>query len=514
MQTAAMNPHPAPASSTGSVPDRETFCRLASQGNLIPVYKELLADCDTPVSAFYKLNPGKYAYLLESVAGGEQIGRYSFVGASASLVFRSRGTAIEVERPDGTEWYEAEDPLAALEAVLTAYRPVHVPGLPRFYGGAVGYLAYDMVRHFQSLPTSAPDPLELPESCFLFTDTLLIFDHVRRKLQVVVNAHVDGDPGKAYDAAVATIEETIAKLRSDVDLQPLETPSSTSLDTLSVESNFTREEYMAAVQRAKEYIEAGDVQQVVLSQRFSIPMKGDTFNLYRVLRTVNPSPYMFYLRLGESTVVGSSPETLVRVEDGEATLRPIAGTRRRGSDPAEDLALEQELLADEKERAEHMMLVDLGRAELSRVCTEGTVEVAELMAIERYSHVMHIVSSLRGTLAPDRNAFDVLRAAFPAGTLSGAPKVRAMEIIDELEPIRRGVYGGAVAYFGFSGNMDSCITIRSVVVHRGRAYVQAGAGIVADSDPAREYEETTNKARGMLTAIALSEGAHERRDRQ
>lgn len=504
MQRATPRQKPGPAS--GYVPDRDTFCRLAARGNLIPVYKELLADSDTPVSALRKLDTGKYAFLLESVEGGDRVGRYSFVGSTASVVFRSWGKRVEIERDGQVEELETDDPLDSLQQLLATYKPVEVPGLPRFYGGAVGYLGYDMVRHCETLPDKNPDPLGLPESCFLITDKVLIFDHASRRLQVVVNAHVNGDPEAAYDEAVAAIDQAIERLQSEVRLEPIAPLHTGDIDTLDVSSNFTQKGFERAVERAKEYIARGDVFQVVLSQCFSTPIQSDAFSLYRMLRTVNPSPYMYYLKLGDTAVVGSSPEMLVRVEEGEIFVRPIAGTRRRGADAAEDEALAKELLADEKERSEHVMLVDLGRSDVGRVSEYGSVQVEELMTIERYSHVMHIVSTVRGRLSQDKTAFDAIRAIFPAGTLSGAPKVRAMEIIDELENVRRGPYGGAIAYFGFSGNMDSCITIRTILVKDGRAYVQAGAGIVLDSNPTLEYEETLRKAEGVLAAIAMAEG--------
>ena len=504
MHRATPREHPQPES--GYFPDRETFCRLASRGNLIPVYKVLLADSDTPVSALRKLDTGKYAFLLESVEGGDRVGRYSFVGSTASVVFRSWGKQVEIERNGATERFEADDPLVSLERLLATYRPVEVPGLPRFYGGAVGYLGYDIVRHFERLPDKNPDPLGLPDAYFLLTDKVLIFDHASRRLQVVVNAHVNGDPHAAYDEAVAAIDGAIEKLHKEVRLEPLASLHAADSGNLDIRSNFTQPEFEGAVRRAKEYIARGDVFQVVLSQRFATPVQSDPFTLYRMLRTVNPSPYMYYLKLGDLAVVGSSPEMLVRVEEGDVFVRPIAGTRRRGRDAAEDEALAEELLHDEKELAEHVMLVDLGRNDVGRVSEYGSVQVEEFMTVERYSHVMHIVSTVRGKLAPGKTAFDAIRAIFPAGTLSGAPKIRAMEIIDELENVRRGPYGGAIAYFGFSGNMDSCITIRTIVVAGGTAYVQAGAGIVLDSDPTREYEETLRKAEGVLTAIAMAEG--------
>lgn len=491
----------------GIVPDRDTFRRLAGSGNLIPVYKEVIADFDTPVSALKKLGESEYAYLLESVEGGSRLGRYSFVGTSARCIFESRGHEVLISSDDEQRRLTVEDPLDALRDLLQSYRTVAVPGLPRFYGGAVGYMSYDMIRYWERIPDKNPDPLNLPESAFIITDTVLIFDHVRRKVQVVHNTQVDGDVDQAYDRAVARIEEVLAKLEGPHGMRPLTALHGRCEPADGVTSNFTKEEFVAAVERAKEYIRAGDVLQVVLAQRFSRSVRSDAFDIYRVLRSINPSPYLFYLKFGPFAVVGSSPEVMVRLEDGEALLRPIAGTRRRGASEAEDLALERELLADEKERAEHLMLVDLGRNDLSRVCEPGSVTVEDLMVVERYSHVMHIVSSVKGRLAADRDAFDLLRAAFPAGTLTGAPKIRAMEIIDELENVRRGPYGGAIGYFGFSGNMDSCITIRTVVICDGTAYVQAGAGVVADSNPESEFDETVNKARGLLTAIAVAEEA-------
>lgn len=493
----------------GIVPDRRTFHELAKRGNLVPVYKEIIADIDTPVSALKKLGESRNAYLLESVEGGERLGRYSFVGTSASLIFRSWGKQVEIETSAGKERFWVDDPIDALRDLLKRYQPVEVPGLPRFYGGAVGYFSYDMVRYTEDIPDNNPDDLGLPESTFLFTDTVLIFDHVRGKLQIVHNAHIQGDPDTAYNRALAEIDRVLAALQQEHGLSPLSGLLQAPPRTDKITSNFTKEAFISAVEKAKAYIRAGDIFQVVLSQRFTLPVRGDAFNIYRVLRTVNPSPYLFYLKLDGVAIVGSSPEVMVRAEDAEVMLRPIAGTRPRSDDPAEDLALERDLLADEKEIAEHLMLVDLGRNDLGRVCEPGSVVVDELMMIERYSHVMHIVSNVRGRLAPGRDAFDLLRAAFPAGTLSGAPKVRAMEIIDELEPSRRGPYGGAIGYFGFSGNMDSCITIRTVVVHNGKAHIQAGAGVVADSDPEKEYEETLNKARGLLKAVVIAEEAAE-----
>ncbi len=495
-------------------PTKARFVELAREATLIPVYKEFIADIDTPVSALLKLGEAPYRYLLESVEGGDRMGRYSFVGNSAALLFRSRGDEVEIGRPDGDGGFtftsqRVDDPLNELRQILSEYVPADVPGLPRFYGGAVGYLSYDMIRFVERIPDNNPDELDVPESYFIVSDNVLIFDHAQRKLKVVVNAYVNGsDPSEVYDRAVAKIDDITRRLAREIPVQALhglvETPAP---DVSSITSNFCREDFETAVSRCQEYIRSGDIFQGVLSQRFSAPMSADPIDLYRILRTVNPSPYMYYLQFSDLAVVGSSPEVMVRAENGVAHLRPIAGTRPRGASDAEDKALADELLHDEKERAEHVMLVDLGRNDLGRVCEYGSVRVDELMVIERYSHVMHIVSNVVGRLAEGKDPFDLLRATFPAGTVSGAPKIRAMEIIDELEPTRRGPYAGAIGYFGFSGNMDSCITIRTVLVKDGVAHVQAGAGIVADSVPANEYEETVNKAKAMLKAIAMAEAS-------
>lgn len=504
------------------VPSREEYARLARRATLIPVYAELVADTETPVSALLKLGPSPYRFLLESVERGERLGRYSFVGNTASLIFRSKGTRVAVGRP-GRESEtgfvfseeEASDPFETLRRLFKAYRPADVPGLPRFYGGAVGYLGYDMVRFFERLPAAKPDPIGAPDAYFIFTDTVLIFDHLQRTLKIVVNTQPEGkDPDRAYDEALARIEETLARLEGPAPSRPALVLDGGSGKEAGLpeeaRSNFQRPEFEDAVRAAKEFIRAGDVLQVVLSQRFEVPVAAAPVDIYRVLRTVNPSPYMFCLEFPDLAVVGSSPEVMVQAEQGVARLRPIAGTRPRGRTSEEDEALARELLQDRKEIAEHEMLVDLGCSDLERVCQPGSVQVDERMVVERYSHVMHIVSGISGRLAPDRDPFDLLRATFPAGTVSGAPRLRAMEIIDQLEPVRRGPYAGAIGYFGFSGNMDSCIAIRTAVVKDGTAYVQAGAGIVADSDPAREYEETLNKARAMLKAIALAERASAR----
>ncbi len=489
-------------------PNLETFRELARRGNLVPVARQILADMETPVSAFRKIDSGNYAFLLESVEGGEQWGRYSFLGSNPSLVFRAKGAHLEILRGEGREILDtAEDPLTALMQLLAGYRAVSVPGLPRFTGGMVGYLSYDVVRHLERLPALAKDDLDLPDALFLLTDTLLIFDNVTHRITVVSNATVQDDTPagveRAYREAQQKIDAIIAALR-----RPMGAPMGRAAraGSLHLESTFTREGFCEAVARAKAYVEAGDIIQAVLSQRLTVRTDADPFDVYRALRVVNPSPYMYYLRLGDLKVVGSSPEILVRLEGDRIDLRPIAGTRPRGVTEEEDHRLAEELRADPKERAEHIMLVDLGRNDVGKVARVGSVDLSDLMTVERYSHVMHLVSHVRGTLESGRNAFDVLRACFPAGTVTGAPKVRAMEIIEELEPVRRGPYAGAVGYVSFSGNLDTCITIRTILFARGVATIQAGAGIVADSEPEREYQETMNKARGMLRAIELAEG--------
>jgi anthranilate synthase component 1 len=485
-------------------PDKETFARLAAKGNLIPVYREIMADMDTPVSAFLKIDDGSYSFLLESIEGGEKWARYSFLGGSPSVVLRSRGRTVEVlRRGEPAEVYECDNPLDLIREHLARFSPVEIEGLPRFFGGAVGCLGYDMVRFFEDLPTEKPAAIGAYDCCFLITDSLVIFDNVRQKIKVVANAHLDGtSPDEAYGDATMRIDQLIARLK-----MPAPVPVQTKKDhaPIAFESNVSRGEFESAVERVKEYIKSGDIFQAVLSQRFSGELTVNPFDIYRVLRTLNPSPYMFFLRMDETVVLGASPEVMVRKEGDKVELRPIAGTRPRGADPAEDIRFEQELLADPKERAEHVMLVDLGRNDLGRVCKTGTVSVSELMVVERYSHVMHIVSNVTGELADGRDAFDLVRATFPAGTLSGAPKVRAMEIIDELEPCRREIYGGAVGYFSFSGNMDLAIAIRTLVVKDGRIHLQAGAGLVADSDPASEYQETVNKAMAVVKAIEAVE---------
>jgi anthranilate synthase component 1 len=445
--------------------------------------------------------------LLESIEGGEKWGRYSFIGSSPSLIIRSKGNSIEIIEDGTVTTVTSEDPLHYLRTTLARFNPVEVTGLPRFFGGAVGYLGYDMVRYFEHLPSSKPATLAAYDAYFLITDTIVIFDNISQKIKVVSNAHLDGEitTEQAYLAAIEKIEKLIKRLRTPLHVG---TTSATG-KTVELRPNVSREEFEASVVKAKEYVRSGDIIQVVLSQRFSGELSADPFDIYRVLRTLNPSPYMFFLRLNDTVIAGASPEVMVRKEGRRVELRPIAGTRPRGATVEADEILALELLADPKERAEHVMLVDLGRNDLGRVCTTGTVNVSELMVVERYSHVMHIVSNVQGELKGEYDAFDLVRATFPAGTLSGAPKVRAMQIIDELEPVRREVYGGAVGYFSFDGNMDLAITIRTLVIKDGKVHLQAGAGIVADSDPAAEWQETVNKGMAVMKAIELAEGGLE-----
>lgn len=483
------------------VPTLEEFKAKASQGNLIPVYREIMADLETPVSAFLKLDRGDFSFLLESVEGGEKWGRYCFLGSEPSVLFQSKGSRVEISRDGRCEVQEGVDPLEALKQLLSDYHPVEVAGLPRFFGGAVGYLSYDMVRFFERLPDQTEDDLNLPDSFFMITDTIVIFDHMLQKIKVVSNAHVDGLLEKAYRQALAKIDQLISRLRQPLPSRPI---CARPADPLSLTSNFTKEAYEKVVERAKEYIRAGDVIQVVPSQRFQAQIDIDPVDIYRALRTVNPSPYMFYLKFRDLKLVGSSPEVMVRLEGPLIELRPIAGTRRRGRTAAEDTAIGAELMNDPKERAEHIMLVDLGRNDVGRVAKIGTVKVTELLVVEKYSHVMHLVSHVVGGLSEGKDCYDVMRATFPQGTVSGAPKIRAMEIIEELEPTKRGPYAGAVGYFSFSGNMDTCIALRTLTVKGNTAYLQAGGGIVADSVPALEYEETLNKAQALMRAIELA----------
>jgi len=465
--------------------------KLAGQGNLIPVYREILADTETPVTAYQKIHKRGPSFLLESVEGGEHIGRYSFLGANPRTVIRR-------QKHDG------QDPLRYIEEEMAKFRPVPVPGLPRFTGGAVGFLGYEYIHFIEpSVPRPTSDDLKTPVLCFMITDTLLIFDRAAQTIKVVANAHVRDSAERAYAAACATVDEIIVQLGHSMPARPIDFQRDPR--DLPVTSNIPRERHAAMVRKAQEYIQAGDIIQTVLAQRFEIKTKASALDTYRALRSVNPSPYMFLLDFEDFQLVGASPEIHVRCEDRQVEIRPIAGTRRRGQTAEEDAALEKELLADEKERAEHLMLVDLARNDIGRVCDYGSVSVPEFMTIERYSHVMHIVSGVTGRLQEGRSPYDLMRATFPAGTVSGAPKVRAMQIISELENTQRGPYAGAVGYFSFSGNLDSCITLRTALLQDGVAYVQAGGGIVADSVPLAEFEETVNKSKAMRKAIALAE---------
>jgi anthranilate synthase component I len=490
-------------------PGEAEFEALAGKGfNLIPVAREIAADLETPVSAFLKVGRGDYSFLLESVRGGEKWGRYTFLGTEPALVIKARAKRVELIRPGrAVELRAVDDPFEELRRQVKAFRAPQLPELPRFFGGAVGFLAYDIVRQFEPrIPASVQDDLAVPEIYMMFTDTVLVFDNVRQTLKIIASVPIEEFPSTrtAYASAQMKIDQMIERLREAAVPPCLEPSAAIASSDLRITSNETPEGYMAMVDAAKEYIAAGDIIQVVPSQRFEAPLPAHPFNLYRSLRTINPSPYMFYLRLGDHTLVGASPETMVRVEDRQITLRPIAGTRRRGASEAEDLALERELLADPKERAEHIMLVDLGRNDVGRVAKIGSVKVSELMTVERYSHVMHIVSNVVGELNDGMDAFDAFRATFPQGTVSGAPKIRAMEIIDELERVRRGVYAGAVGYFSYTGNTDTAIALRTLLAKGNRVYIQAGGGVVADSDPAAEYEESCNKARAMFRALGAA----------
>ncbi|OGP93386.1 MAG: anthranilate synthase component I [Deltaproteobacteria bacterium RBG_16_47_11] len=486
------------------VPSFSDFKQMATRGNLIPVFEEIHYDLETPLSAFRKIDDGKSSFLLESVEGGEKWGRYSFLGSGSSHLFRSKGEEFEIlKKGEVLRKGKVRDPLLALEDFMGIYHPVLHDDLPRFSGGAVGYLSYDVVRSFERLPSHLQQDIDLYDASLMVTDVLLAFDNLKKKIKIIINVFLDGRQSaeEAYQEAQEKIQSIIARL------QKLRSPSSgrKPFPPSPLRSNFSKEDYMKVVERAKEYIRAGDIIQVVPSQRFSKEIHCEPFDIYRALRSINPSPYLFYLKMNDMVLMGSSPEVMVRLEGKQVELRPIAGTCRRGKTREEDLVLEKDLLADEKEKAEHIMLVDLGRNDVGRVSEIGSVRVTELMTVERYSHVMHIVSNVQGKLAPGRNGFDVFRATFPAGTVSGAPKIRAMEIIEELEPSRRGFYAGAVGYFSFLGNMDTCITIRSILIKDGKAYVQVGGGVVADSDPEKEYEETLHKAQAIFKAIELAE---------
>jgi len=485
--------------------NKAEFDRHAQRGaNRIPLMREVLADLDTPLSTYLKLAYGPYSYLFESVQGGEKWGRYSIIGLPCRMLLRVFGNEIRLEHDGEVITRETvADPLEYIRAFRQRYEVPAIPGLPRFTGGLVGYFGYDTVRAIEPVlgPSHKPDEIGGPDILLMVSDEVVVFDNLAGKLYVVI--HVDPAVENAYDKGVRRLDELVGKLHDSLPL-PRSGVAPMALNEDDFVSGFTQEGFEEAVERSKEYIQAGDIMQVVLSQRLSVPFQYPPLDLYRALRTLNPSPYMFYLDLGDFHIVGSSPEILTRLEDGRVTVRPIAGTRPRGQDAEDDQRLELELLADPKERAEHLMLIDLGRNDVGRVAKTGSVQVTDKMVIERYSHVMHIVSNVVGELQDGLDAIDVLRATFPAGTVSGAPKVRAMEIIDELEPVKRGVYAGAVGYIGWNGNMDTAIAIRTAVLRQGKLYIQAGAGIVADSVPRSEWIETMNKARAVFRAASVA----------
>ncbi|MFO1487402.1 MAG: anthranilate synthase component I [Verrucomicrobiota bacterium] len=500
-------------------PNLDEFLKLATQGNLVPVTARILADIETPLSAYRKIRGQGESFLFESVEGGEHLGRYSFVGCNPRAVIKQTGSKVEVIEDGkvtqkfgipapGKEPCEncVQDGLEVIERLMKKYRPVTLPGLPRFTGGAVGFIGYEFIHDVEpSVPRPAHDELGTPTMYFIVADQLLVFDRVAQTITVLVNAAIDeaASPAEAYESAVDEIDRLLSLLEQPSEHQPVSVPAEVA--PLAFASNQTKEKFLGNVQASKKFINAGDIIQVVGSQRFSVETKASPVDVYRAARSVNPSPYMFLLELDGFSLVGASPEIHVRCEDNHVEIRPIAGTRRRGKTADEDVALEKELLADPKERAEHVMLVDLARNDIGRVCDFGSVQVKDLMIIERYSHVMHIVSSVEGKLAKDKTNYDLMRATFPAGTVSGAPKIRAMQIISDLEGTTRGPYAGCVGYFSFNGNLDTCITIRTALLKNGKAYVQAGGGWVNDSEPEAEFQETVNKSKAMLKAVALAE---------
>jgi anthranilate synthase component 1 len=505
-------------SSTPHYPDFATFTQLAKDAHLVPVYRRIISDALTPVTAFHKIDAGRCACFFESVVGGEKVGRYSFLATEPFFEIEAYGRRVTTNAYTGvsaggtptlvTRQFDCDNPLEELRKRVEAIRAVRLPGLPPFCGGAVGYAGYDTVRYYENLPNAPNDDRQLPDMAFSFYDQMVVFDNVTKSIDVVAMARLDKfgtDHQKAYEDACRRVDRLVHELSENpCDLKPFDIPPPGPV-TIPYESNFTQADFQRAVEKCVEYIRAGDIFQVVFSQRLKVPIHAHPFEIYRTLRVINPSPFMFYVRTPSVTLVGSSPEVMVRVVDRKVTVRPLAGTRPRGATEEEDAQLSKELLADPKERAEHVMLVDLGRNDVGRVCEYRTVQVSDTMTIERYSHVMHITSNVSGQLSSDKSAFDALQACLPAGTVSGAPKVRAMEIIDEIEPHRRGPYAGAVGYVDFNGNMSTCIALRTIVIHDDAAYVQAGAGIVADSVPENEWNETLNKARGLMKAIELAE---------
>lgn len=493
-------------------PSQEEFLKLSKKGNLIPVYKEILGDLETPVTAYFKIaHKSEYSFLLESVTGEEKVARYSFLAKEPSMVFKTKGKDAEILRYHKgnfiKEEYKIEDtPLSFIRRIMENYKFVNIAGLPRFCGGLIGYISYDVVRFFEKLPVLIKDDLQLPDILFVLTKHLIIFDHLNQKIKVVVCAEID--PKSSDKQKISVYRRTLKEINNLVNQFNAPLPHKVSKRVrcakLNVKSNFSEAQFKEIVRKAKKEIKSGEIIQAVLSQRFEVSLKTDPFNIYRSLRVLNPSPYMYYLNFDGIQLIGSSPELLVRCEDDVVETRPIAGTRPRGKNEQQDEALMKDLLNDPKENAEHIMLVDLGRNDLGRVCEEGSVRLTEFMGVERYSHVMHIVSNVKGKLKKNKDALDVLQAAFPAGTVSGAPKIRAMEIIEELENVTRGPYAGCIGYLSFSGNLDTCITIRTIVVTKGKAYIQAGAGIVADSDPRKEFLETVSKAKAQIMAIELA----------
>lgn len=484
-------------------PTIDVVRNLAESHNIIPISMEVYADMETPISLFKRFETSSYCFLLESVEGGEKWARYSIIGRNPFMVVKSYKNKIIIEEKNGFIREEEGNPVEIIRNLMDKFKGANLKGLPRFNGGAVGFFGYDLIRYYEHLPDMPADDLELPESHFMFTDEVLVFDHLKQKIHIIVNLHVNGNVERGYNSAIDRIKSIYSEIfetrwkisdnfKPDFDKKVMD---------FSYESNISKEKFCDNVLKAKQYIRDGDIFQVVLSQRLCVETDQDPFNVYRVLRVINPSPYMYFLKFNDYKIAGSSPEMLVRVEDGIVETCPIAGTRKRGESKEEDDALEKDLLSDEKELSEHTMLVDLGRNDIGRVSKYGSVKVRELMHIEKYSHVMHIVTNVQGELSIDKTPFDAIMSILPAGTLSGAPKVRAMEIIDELETVKRGPYGGAIGYLSFNGNLDSCITIRTMIFKNGKAYVQAGAGIVADSVPEKEYEETINKAKALLKAL-------------
>lgn len=486
-------------------PSRDIFLELAKQGNLIPVYMEIVADIETPVSAYMKLDTGSHTFLLESSEPNERFGRYSFIGTDPAVVFQVRDKQVTVNDRGDLRTYETDrDPLVELETIMAKYKPIVFGDLPIFFGGAVGFMSYESVRFFEPTVGMAPvDDLEVPDAYYIVSDSLVIFDNMERKIKILAMAYVDGNPEAAYTEAIHKIEKITERLRQPVAHKVL-TSSKQVTPTSQASTNMTQEQYIKMTESMQEYIRSGDIFQVVPSQRFALPSANSPIELYRALRYINPSPYMFCLKFGKLAAIGASPETHVRCENRRVTLRPIAGTRPRRFRQEDDDAMARELLSDPKERAEHLMLVDLARNDIGRVCEYKSVQVTDFMTIEKYSHVMHIVSNVEGNLRQDKTLYDVMRSTFPNGTVTGAPKVRAMQIIAEKEPTRRGTYAGVVGYFSFSGNMDFCIALRTILLKDELAYVQAGGGLVADSTPLGEYQESVNKAKACLKAVALA----------